>query len=78
MPLPICPDCDRELFSDKCPCGWAPKRVASPWLVRYCATTGCNVRIRELVGAPGASTCKWCQQGLKLATSWCRAEDKAA
>ena len=36
------------------------------WIVRYCANTGCGVRIRELVSNQGAGTCKWCQQGIKL------------
>lgn len=38
-----------------------------PYLIRYCATPGCGVRIRELVQAQGAKTCKWCQSGATYA-----------
>lgn len=37
----------------------------SPYLIRYCATPGCGVRIRELVQAQGAKTCKWCQEKVR-------------
>lgn len=27
-----CPDCDRQLHSDKCPCGWKAPPVARPYV----------------------------------------------
>ena len=38
----------------------------SLWIVRYCSTPGCGVRIRELVTNQTTDACKWCKQGVEL------------
>ncbi len=27
-----CPECDREIHSDRCPCGWVAPKVAKPYI----------------------------------------------
>jgi hypothetical protein len=61
--MTTCPDCDREMFGDRCQCGYVAKAVKSDWIVRYCETPGCQVRIRERLGTHSEPTCQWCQGG---------------
>jgi hypothetical protein len=34
----------------------------SPWVIRYCATVGCDVRIRARIEQPGDPVCQWCRE----------------
>jgi hypothetical protein len=57
-----CGQCERELFGDKCVCGWQVPRLEVPkrsWIYRECE--GCTTMIVRQPHEEYARYCKWCK-----------------